>query len=299
MPRLPLLILILAAVVVISGCVGGGGGSSAGGAGVIIEAFEPDFPEVFTGEQGELRLKIRNAGSVDATDVEVLIVGVDDTFFPQSAQRGDTFQQLIAGDTARGTSGETQTTSFPFKVDHATVPAGLTVPYTPIARLLYTYHTTTVKSITFLSSYEMRSLQDSGRPLPAETISSTSGPVGIDITTKGPIRFFDGGSVTFPLEITVTNRGGGVVCGNNGDACADSEKWNKLSIDIQQATNVNIGNCDLSNVPLFRGQSNTFTCKVTVSGLPAVGSTQKLFQVTAKYGYFVEKATNVKVTGRA
>ena len=281
----------------------GGGGVAGSGTGVVIETFEPDFPQIFTGETAELRMKIKNVGDVDATHAFIRILGIDVLIF-QGSGPGCIFGLLLAPDRTKGTSGETQTCSVQFTAP--TLPAGLTVQYTPIARLAYQYSTTTIKSLTFLPASELRQLQDSGRTIPAETVSSTAGPIAIDIATKGPLRFFENKEVIFPLEITVSNVGGGVACEQTtvNNECKDSKKWNivKLKLDTDMSFVGNQGErcIDLVNdkpIQLFRGQSNTITCKVKASKLPD-GPVQKLITVTATYDYFVEKSTTISVTGR-
>ena len=67
-------ILLVILVILFSGCVSGG---TLLGEGIVIEAFEPDFPQVFTGEQVQLTLQIRNAGTADARELSLSLSGAD------------------------------------------------------------------------------------------------------------------------------------------------------------------------------------------------------------------------------
>ena len=308
MSKLPLLVVLLLAVVAISGCTGGPVSGAGGGAGVVIEAFEPDFPQIFVGEKAELRLKVKNAGGVDSKAGIASILGVDDSTVKIYGSQGTIFDStissssqycvlnnLLAADPTKGTSGEIQTCRFTFEPrTDAKIPVGITIQYTPIVRLTYGYSTSSIKSISFLASNEMRALQDSGRPLPAETVTSTSGPISILINTKGPIRTFEN-SVTFPIEIAVSNVGGGVVCDGG---CEKADTWNRVKLEYNFKNKMDGGNACPEYVQLFRGQSNTVTCKITEPDIGTVGAIQKLYQVTATYNYFVEKSTSITVTGR-
>lgn len=292
------LLLPVVAVLLISGCtVPGLTPVTPTGTGVTIDAFEPDFSDVFSREPVQLQLKVSNTGSVDASDVKPSIQGIGTTDWDVNLiSSGCGSFGLLAPDPARGTSGGTKTCIWSLKAP--SVPKGLSTTYNPQVRLDYAYESTTVKSITLLPLAEARRLQNLGQQLPAETVSSTAGPIQLTITTKGPIRVFES-NLEFPLEIKIQNVGGGTVCDGECDSTGDN--WNKLPYTINTG-DMNLVDCQASGtIALFKGQTNTITCTVQVQQVPE-NQIQKQVTVSAgrgtnKYHYFIDRSTSIKVTG--
>jgi hypothetical protein len=295
MTRWLLAVIPLLAVMIISGCTAIPGGVPVSGGGVAIEAFEPDFPRLNTGETVQFRLSFRNKGSAESVVKSISISGAD--WLATGADMIDTCgplanTQLLPARPDLGTQGESRNCYWEFTVtkQKVNIPEGLSITYTPIAKLSYTYRSSTIKSITIGTSQELRLLQDRGSALPAETTSKSSGPVDITIDSKGPIRV-SGTEVSFPIEIKVTNTGGGIVCKTD---CNNAEEWNRMAITIDTGDMDN--DCQTEEISLWKGQTNTIGCKVTIRGVPE-GRIQKLIQVSTGYEYLVEKTTSVTVTG--
>ena len=292
MQRILFFLLIL--VVVTSGCVAGGGG-----AGVIIENFAPDFSSVFIEEDVNFRVKIKNAGSVDSPGGKVKILGMDDwgggTGGAGGAGECTYTGKLLAAQPSFGTTGEVLVCD-PFTFKAPKVPQGLPVTYQPTARLSYSYGSSIVKTLTLASQQELRRIENLGGALPAETTAVSSSPVTINVLTKGPIRVFTNG-VKFPIEITVANTGGGVVCKGDHTACDTNDNWNRISITTTIGGKEESG-CSKPDLTLFRGQSNSITCQVQLSIPQGGGILQKTIQVEASYGYFVDRLTTVTVNWR-
>ncbi|MEE9405818.1 MAG: hypothetical protein V3V26_00250 [Candidatus Aenigmarchaeota archaeon] len=300
MRLLPLILPILA-VMLVSGCTVPGFTSAGGGSGVVIETLEPDFSSVFEGESVQLQMKIKNTGSVDATEVKAAIFGME-KWTLQDKTKGSTCTlaeswSLLAPDEARGTSGGSKSCIYAYKSPSG-IAKGLSMSYSPTVRVTYKYNTNTIKSITLLSSTEARRIEQQGGALPSETVSTTSSPVSVNIVTKGPIKVFKDG-LQFPLEITVNNAGGGVV-----STTISSKDWNKVKLYVtlpagltSNATDCPVGKAKARTLTLFKGQSNTITCTVAVTTAPTV---PKQVQITANaenYYYFTEKSTTVTLTG--
>jgi hypothetical protein len=163
-----------------------------------------------------------------------------------------------------------------------------------VARVTYGYTTTTVKSITFGTSTELRSIQDKGGTLPADTVSTTSGPVSIDIVSKGPIRV-SSNNVEFPIEISLNNAGGGIACKTG---CSTSADWNKVKLTIKLPDGIEKADGCEDGEPysLWRGKSNTIGCRLSASS-DFTGRVQRLITVTATYDYIVDATTSLTVTG--
>ena len=345
------LTLSFLAVLFVSGCTS----TTTGGTGVVVKEFAPEFTEIYATEPVTFRMLVKNEGSVEATSVHAELLGLDEdwcssqtgtqTCTPSSGTQrmemqpnenacrypGDGFK-LLAPDAQRGTSGGSQICTWTYKAPP--IPQGFTITYTPIVRTFYSYKSGVAKLITFGSSSELRTIQDSGGTLPTESVSSTSSPIKLDIVTKGPIRFWsDEQKVIFPLEITITNVGGGVACAypdinkipsqyttdtaSNKGACkvlSGEEAKNKVDIDISfgsQIGKVNSGSMKLTGgcedynggiitVPLWKGQSNSIVCDVEVqaSDLGSGATIQRMITVQASYEYYTDTSSSIKVIGR-
>ena len=160
--------------------------------------------------------------------------------------------------------------------------------YSPTARLIYYYSTDIVKSITVGSSEELARIEKGGGSLPLETQSSTTGPITITAQSKSPIRVFDS-SFMFPLELTVANTGGGVVCFPD---CIEDTGRNRLMITAFIGEDP-ITDCT-RELSLPRTQSNKIACEVRVER-PDIGLIQKTIRVHSDYHYFTDLTTSVKV----
>lgn len=295
MNKAMLALLPLALVILVSGCTAPGF-TTAGGAGVVIEAFDPDFSQIYSTEKVQLQLQVRNTGSVDANVVEANVLGIDKTLWTlvsseSTCSEGTIAEELLAPDPARGTGGGQKSCIFTYEVPK-NIPEGLSMTFNPTVRVGYEYDSQIVKSLTLLSGEEARRLQQQGSAFPAETVSSSTGPISLDITTKGPIRMFTN-SVEFPLEINIRNVGGGVV----GHLDRETSNWNKLELAIILPSNLKSNDCnDVKTISLFKGQSNTITCNVEATEIPSQ-PIQVQIRASAVYYYFTEKTTSVQVTG--
>lgn len=297
-------------ILAISGCTGGN--NIASGPGLVIEAFEPDFSQVYVGETVQLRVLIRNKGTVDATDIYAQISGAD---WISTADTGTdcSEKQLLPAAPDKGIEGEAKTCSWNVGTNKINLPEGVSMTYHPILNVYYKYSANTVKSVTIGSSNELRRIQDTGGILPSETIASTSGPVSIDVVLKGPLRFsssagFAASDVQFPVEIKVTNSGGGVVC---KDICIQStsgsgtENWNQLTLTIKTDNYLQLvcgdntagsGTGITQDITLWRGQSNVIGCKATVKGDTSTIA-QSIITISANYYYRIDASTSLVVTG--
>jgi hypothetical protein len=319
-------------VLPISGCVMPGGNTS-GGSGVIIENFEVDFPSVYAGENFKLQMKMRNMGSVNAYNVYPKLYNIQTTLqgskldvsCEETCKTGTT---LLAPDPERGTEGESRTCIWDCKAP-TDIPKGLSVTFNPSVRLYYWYGTSTIKSINIASQDELRSLQSRGVALPSETISTTQGPVNLDIVVNGPIRYWeDESKIRFPININMQNVGGGVSCVTRDitipipmglyapsfnyvtltSGCELSSNWDKVVIFFNggEGNPIRVFNCDIfqdSNTglvtDLWKGQSRTITCELEMD-VPrtTAGILQKNLNFDLSYAYFVDRSVGIEVIGR-
>jgi hypothetical protein len=176
---------------------------------------------------------------------------------------------------------------------------------TPRARFYYSYSSSTIKTITIASREELKTLGEQGKPLPSESYSKTKSPVTIDVETSTPVRTY-GNSVEFPIVITIKNVGGGTVCMGDSNNCRkpggtkENDKWNKFMLNINLPTGLALStdslNCKSQETIVLVGNSpQTISCRITTNIGQQIGVAQKNIEVTANYGYFIDKTTDVYV----
>lgn len=301
-------IISILSLLTISGCILPGGDTGFG-SGVVIENFEVDFPDVYAGETFKLQMKARNVGSVDAYGVRAVI------FNTESSSGGEKLsiacgsqeclqQHLLAPDTDRGTSGASMICSWECRAPN--VPKGVSVTFNPYVRLDYSYQTNVIKSLTVASQDEIRNIKNQGKSLPSETISSSTGPISMDVRVKGPIRFWEGEtSIKFPLEISIINAGGGTACASGGSGmlggCSETDNWDRVWLTFPEglATGRSCsGVADNQIVELWKGQDKTVTCEALMPLQWGVsGLVQKNLKFEATYSYFIDASATVTVKG--
>jgi hypothetical protein len=159
----------------------------------------------------------------------------------------------------------------------------MTIPYEARVEVSYDYQSTTSKFVTLLPTHELIALQNAGRTLPSELKSQSSSPISIDIQVKGPIRTISG-KVEFPVTFKISNVGGGIVEGGKIS-----------SFFVEGKGGLSDSGCDKSEFDLWRGQSQTITCKMSATGVTKL--TQARIEVTAEYGYIISSAAKISVIG--
>lgn len=306
-----LLTLSVFLVLTTSGCTLPGGGTVSG-QGVVIENFEVDFPNVYAGEKFKLQMKIRNTGSVDAYDVRAELYnteasGTGGTFSIVCEYGQCTQNRLLAPDPDRGTTGGSKICIWDCMAPE--VSKGVSVNFNPSVRLYYVYETDVIKSLTIVSQDELRNIQNQGNALPSETLSSTAGPISMDVVVKGPIRYWEGeNNLEFPVEVNIRNIGGGTPCASSlqgvADECKNPDSWNKVGLYFPSETlGITWSSCsgigDDQTVELWRGQEKTVTCEALMPlQWRPTGIIQKNLDFMAVYSYFIDSSTPVTVVGR-
>jgi len=335
--KLLLLALPVLAIILVSGCTTG---NTTSGTGVVVKEFAPEFTEIYAGEPVNFRLLLKNEGSVEAKNVHAELLGLDEDWCSSDATKCETSTgnrlerlpnekecqyklgggfNMLAPDPQRGTSGSSHICTWTYTAPP--IQKGFTITYTPTVRVFYSYNSGVVKLINFGSSSELRTIQDTGGKLPAETKSQTSGPITLDIQTQGPVRFWqDEQRVIFPLEITITNVGGGVACAAGGSNVEDMKDACKSTVSGEDAKNkiklrINFGSdkssekmklldeCEMfmsygKTISLWKGQSNSIVCEVEASALSLGATIQRMIQATADYEYYTDTSSSIKVIGR-
>lgn len=313
----PLIIIFpLLLVVLISGCtsIPIPGLSTMTSGGVTIVDFNSDFPDVYVGDTMKFSLRVRNMGSVEATDVFAELLGLDEDWFvggekfpnENECRYDGSFFTLSPPQPEYSVGGEAHTCSWTYDTPEG-IPKGMSVTYDATARVYYTYQTNVMKTITLISYDKMKELQQQGKTLVTDTVSQTSSPISITAVTRSPIRISENkNSITFPLEITIQNVGGGVACitgeckGSFGE-----ESKNKILLKIESLSDglglVSGGGCeDLRSgklISVWPGKSNKITCDLEAGGLSQLtGPAQKPIKISAEYSYYTESTIPITVS---
>lgn len=282
--------LLALCVLAASGCTMPASGSG----GVVISYFEPSFQTVYSGEPIDFRLMVENKGTVDADEVSAKIIGLDTWQGSSEGGNCDTSLSSLAGAVPSiGAPGGSANCKWTYVAPE--VPKGLSSGYSPTARVYYSYNTHLIKSLFFAPSREIRMMMDRGESIPSQTASQTQGPISIEIKGNTPMRFWED-SVEFPIAITITNTGGGVVC-KSKDECDSDDGLSKLTVNVDGGNDIAM-ECGDEVIELWQGKTNTMICRATFSGLSDAGPSTRLIRVTASYGYYVDKQAQVTVQKR-
>jgi hypothetical protein len=311
------------------------------GSGVVIKDYSISFPELYSGECADFGALIKNTGSVKAEKVFAEIIGLDYDWYDKSkiawntgckSQDGGPWKDwekdanepecrfmayssggytvsLLPPDPAMGTDGQSRACTWTYKVPK--IPDETTITYKPVLRVYYKYRTDVIKAITLLSEEEMKNLVKQGKTLSADTQSSTSSPVSLDVVTSTPIRTY-ADRIEFPITVNINNAGGGMVCSGRGtfdswdkiEDCRPSQKpeeaWNRMWVELEADKEIRLsqecqGKIDIT---LYQGKSNSITCTATVNSrdLPST-YVQKMVKVHAYYNYLLDREIEITVHG--
>ncbi len=307
----PGLILTLAAVIAASGCINP---NLQTGDGVVIQEFTPGFSEVYPEEPVTFFLKFKNIGSVEATEVFAELLGLDEDWAASSRGLGTILNNemlpqetkcqypnmgnhytMKPPDMFYGTEGETATCTWKYKAPP--IPQGFRPTYDITARLFYNYRTDLVKSFTILSTEELMRYNQQGKTLPSSTVSSTRSPITITVEARDPIRFWEG-SITFPIAITFSNTGGGMVCLKNQCKKTKGQEWNQLEYSIKEISKGVRVDCfdHEKTVEVWPNRDNTIVCDVTVTDTSRVtGHEERMISISAEYSYFTDAEASIIV----
>ena len=315
MKSLLLLILVIITAASLSGCTDYGynfgpiqwninpfGGS---GNGVDIISFTTETSVLSPGEEGTFEVKIKNTGSVKATNAFVELLGLDHTWsssgeeiLPNEEKCRYTVGQisLLPRDENTGAQGGEFVCTWNYKAP-GTLPLGETT-YEPTARVFYTYETTSVSSVTLVPKEELINFMENGGTLKSDIVSQTKSPVKITLKTRGPVKLV-GGRSEFPIEITIENVGGGTVC-PDVTRCKRQRGniWDKLIIEMELPEGLENKDCEFIGelIQLSMGKSQIIKCNLEITNPENIGSvTQKYIRLHSTYGYFNDAKMAIRV----
>ncbi len=292
-------VLSVLAIVLVSGCLGPPDGRTAG-AGVVITAFDSDFATVDSGQRVSFDVRIENTGARPAENVVAKISGIDPALWqinPSASNLG----RIVPVDIEQNTPGGAKTARF--KAVAQNLQRGSEFTFHPRALVEYDYTTKIIKSIELVDLDELRRLKLQGRGLNVGTVSTTGGPLSVEIRAADIAT--SGNDDTFSLSVEITNtqweQGGTIVDRNHGDD-RDFPVEMRLRLPSQLSltdSGAAFDECRTGAADLWRGKSAQITCEVRAGSNPNPGSrTTVLVEIELVYRYRAEKETSIRVIGK-
>ena len=299
------LVLPVLAIIFVSGCIGSGDTTEFGN-GVVIQAWEPDFSRLYSGETVQLQLKVQNQGEIDATGLEAKIMGIDvgrDGWDLDTTVGSADRDLLLAPNPDTNTPGEVWTIIW-----SGTAPElvrGMEHTYEPIMRLSYVYSGTATKTITLVDSQELRRLIQQGKSLPSQPTAYTAGPLSIEVQTGNYVKTQKEDD-PFPINILITNTmwsSGGSTIPVDGSGLRSPRNYNypvHLKIEMPDGLRLDRDTCDTDAwYDLWKGETAEITCQVEITNMPDEGERlDKVMKFYIDYGYKIDAQTSITVVGQ-
>lgn len=300
-----LVLIAVAAVIFSSGCLEGvwpQGETMVTGNGVVVNMFEPDFPELEPEDEFDLYLEVENIGGTDAEKVYAHLFNIDADEWNVSSESVN-IDGLEAPDEVAGIPGDIGEATW--EMQAPTVPEGVVFEYSPKVRLMYEYQTVASASIPLMEKSEYKRLKERNMlNVPAITTDVSKGPLAVTVSARTPIVIDDYGEDTVEFRINVNLlQAGGVFDPDHStsDMNLTSDDMDKLKIKID-ASGVDTSAIDCTafgtsvEEDLRRGSSLIYTCELKAKEFSA--STSIPITVTLDYGYYEDLTTDLKVTAQ-
>lgn len=285
--------------------------TTVGGNGLVITDISPDSSTLNSGSSDRISLTIDNMGGAVAADANSLIyltgsdISLGDTTGAYWHSSIDTSQFKHFGKGMNPANANTGTPADEKIITWSLITPNVTKSQPDrndifVGRVYYDYQTTVAGTIWAYTQAESDSARAASRTLNKATFSSTSGPVAL-IAKVSPDPVV--GTDTFTLTVKVNNVGGGILYkAGSVDYTSGSEnialtpdEVNVATIDVS-GPDITVGDGCNGDLTLPKG-SNTVSCDLTIANPPSTFQGYPI-SITATYGYFTERTTNVIVTGK-
>jgi len=302
------LLILPLAVILVSGCIGGGGGTTVSGNGVVITKFEPSLNSLESNDRLTLHLEVQNRGdAIGKAAAKLIGIYPNDWGVFMTDQSLD---ELLPADKTAQTEGQIGTVDWVLTAPD--LHRGESRTYDPMVRVFYSYETRIIKPIAFVTSEELRRIVQSGEALSSDPATVSAGPLTVNVKTGQFVRTRDDWQQSyFPIQIDISNSGGGLVAGENypigiditappgtmfRDECpgrSQTEWTGSYGSTIPSGLSRPISP---KTVFMWNGKDTKITCELKVVNPPEFRQTREL-KVTLSYIYYVDQKTQVSVTG--
>jgi len=303
------LLILPVAILLVSGCVGGGGTSTVTGNGVTITKFEPSLANINSGNRVNLHLEVQNRGEAIAKSAAKLIgiYSQDWSVFQTDQPIGE----LLPSDKDAGTEG--QIGSVDWVLTAPDLHRGEKRTYDAIARVFYSYETRAMKPIMFVTSDELRRAIQNGESLQSDLAVVSSGPISVNVKTGQFVRATDDWQQSyFPVQIDLTNTGGGLIAGENYPIGVEIEappgtmfrsecpgrsqtEWTGGYYGAVIPSGL-MRPVSPKTIFMWNGKDTKIICELKVITPPEFKQKRDL-KVTLSYIYYTDKSTQITVTG--
>ena len=313
------ILLATIAVLLVAGCTTGGvqwpfqqvTTTTIGGNGLVITDFSPDSSTVTSGSSTRISFTITNAGGAIAPDASSLIyltgsdISLTDTTGVYWHSNTDTSQFKHFNKDMNPANSNTGTPADEKIISWSLIAPNVTKSQPDrndifIGRVYYDYQTTVTGTIWAYTQAESDTAKAGGRTLNKATFSSTAGPVALSVkATPDPVV----GTDTFTLTINVNNVGGGSLYKTGSVTYTAGSENIALTPDVVNIATISVSSPGMTvgtgcggDITLPKGK-NVVSCDLTLASVPATFQGYPI-TITATYGYYTERTTNVIVTGK-
>ncbi len=306
-------IIAVLATVLVSACIlpggeilpGGGITPVTTGRGLEITNFEAQPTDTSSGGTVRLIMEVENRGGANVGNLTssafvrgpigtgtlgwTLTTGTNPSGFGKDVKAADTVRGLPAG-TGRVT----------WSLTAPTVPAGTVRTYTFTGVTSYDYLTTGFGTVRVYPEAAADAARTAGKTLQRSEFTPTTGPVGLEVTIQpDPVILFSG-EKTFSVTLKVSNAGGGTLykqgsVSYTADPTPTTTDLNKVDVTVNMP-GVTISGCT-GTQELISGKATPLICDATLASTPTAFQ-EFPFEVTVRYGYQIERALSVTVSGR-
>ncbi|UCG95030.1 MAG: hypothetical protein JSV92_03220 [archaeon] len=302
-----LVLIAVAAVIFSSGCLEGiwpQGETVITGKGVIVNMFEPDFPELEPDDKFDLYLEVENIGGTDAKNTYAHLFNIDVSEWGNPTKT-KSIGTLESPDEVAGIPGDIGEATW--ELEAPTVPEGVVFKYQPKVRLMYDYQTIASATIPLMEKSEYKRLKERDMlSVPPITTDVSKGPLAVTISARTPIVIdnYTEDTVEFRVNVDLLQKGGVFDPDHSsGDMNLTSDDMDKLKIKIDASGvegEAETGSCNASvnavKEDLRRGKTLIYTCELEAKEFSASASVP--VTVILDYGYYEDLTTDIKVTAR-
>lgn len=291
----------LIGLVFLSGCLGiGGGGKEVSGYGIEITSFEVfGPPQIYSNDEIDLSLTVKNTGGKPARDVTGYLYGLSEDW-ELTDEKKQVADELKGPDEEMDIEGEQDNAIWTLVAPD--LPKGLTNTYNPRVRVFYLYSTSASTQVPIITRDEYRKMVREGEKIPKQKVTTvTKGPLGVEITSANPV-IMRGEGEDFRLMVKVTNLNDGSVFKYDTENIPKlgTDDYNKIELKIDaEGVTAKEKDCEaLENsetVELRRGEYLTYNCELKIDEI--VTLTFVPININMDYGYIAEDSVSLKVRG--
>jgi hypothetical protein len=282
--------------------------------GISIIDFSALPSKTYSGSTVRISLTLENIGGETVENGLVCLMGEN---FPGSAKQGfwetqdkicKKIRKLKAPDISQQIPGGQSTLKWSLKTP--LLPKGIETTDIFSGRVFYEYVTKASLKLFALTETERIVIEQKGESIPTFKVDKTQGPVDIYLEVQPQPIVVVNGEAYANLKIVLRNKGSGTIFDPSGFSWQDTDKipvigedkLNKIYLSVTAPDEIEI-TCDEEScdgkycIELFM-KKMTVSCNVHLKDPTLTTKKSYPIFVEARYGYYFDKTTWVKVEGR-